>query len=183
MFVNDQTKSPIFLHRKGSNAKYGYYYADKCDTGLLGHYKGKCNVPIELLKKEYNRISQLTEEELERESKFVYTFNTDKNNPAQFEHNENRALENSIIDAKKIKDIVSSADDQGRWLVKHVMISHPYIGDGALQDLTYKYSSTLVGDSTDTSPYIDLTDQLYISTDVYIKNMKMLIHYLNSVKR
>ena len=36
-------------------------------------------------------------------------------------------------------------------------------------------------DETDTSPYRDLTDQEYVSTGEYIKNMKMLINYLKSL--
>jgi hypothetical protein len=36
-----------------------------------------------------------------------------------------------------------------------------------------------VGDETDTSPYPDSTGQAYISTGLYINNMRLLIHYLD----
>jgi len=39
-----------------------------------------------------------------------------------------------------------------------------------------------VGDETDTSPYRDTTDQEYISTGEYIRNMHLLINYLKTKK-
>jgi hypothetical protein len=60
------------------------------------------------------------------------------------------------------------------------MISNPYIGDGKDTVATDQYASTYVGDKTDTSPFRDLTDQSYISTSAYIRNMYMLINYLKT---
>jgi hypothetical protein len=45
---------------------------------------------------------------------------------------------------------------------------------------TDKYATTRVGDETDTSPYLDESDQLYISTRTYIKNMRILINLIQS---
>jgi hypothetical protein len=67
-------------------------------------------------------------------------------------------------------------------LSKHASISHPYIGEGQKQEQTNEFASTNVGDETDTSPYRDPSDQLYISTGDYIRNMKMLINYVESVR-
>jgi len=61
------------------------------------------------------------------------------------------------------------------------LISNPYIGDGKNQELTDKYAMTRVGDETDTSPYPDPSDNLYVSTGEYIRNMNLLISYINSV--
>jgi hypothetical protein len=73
-------------------------------------------------------------------------------------------------------------DAQNRWLSKHAFISHPYIGDGEKQEQTDEFASTNVGDETDTSPYRDPSDQLYISTGDYIRNMKMLINFVRASK-
>ena len=40
-----------------------------------------------------------------------------------------------------------------------------------------------VGDKTDTSPYRDMSEQDYISTPAYIRNMNLLINYLKSIKK
>jgi hypothetical protein len=80
-----------------------------------------------------------------------------------------------------VKEVIASLDNKNRWLTKHAMISNPYIGDGQNREPTTKYSSTMVGDNTDTSPYSDTSDQEYISTSKYVQNMYLLINYLNSV--
>jgi hypothetical protein len=85
-----------------------------------------------------------------------------------------------IYDEHEIVEIIEGLDKNGRWLTEGAMISHPYIGDGQNQEATDKYASTYVGDMTDTSPYRDSTRQLYISTRLYINNMRMLIDYLNT---
>ena len=81
-----------------------------------------------------------------------------------------------------VKEIISSLDVQNRWLVKHAMISNPYISEGENNKLTDEFASVNVGDKTDTSPFRDPSDQLYISTQEYIKNMSVLINYLKSVQ-
>lgn len=67
-------------------------------------------------------------------------------------------------------------------MVKHASISHPYIGDGQKQELTDQYASVNVGDETDTSPYRDPSDQDYISTGEYVRNMNLIISYLRANK-
>ena len=83
----------------------------------------------------------------------------------------------------KVKDVINSLDKENRWIVKHVMISNPYIGDGQDKEPTDKYASTHVGDKTDTSPYMDMSGQEYISTPAYVRNMYVLINYLESIKK
>ncbi len=46
-FVDVNTDKPLFVHRIGSNVKYGYYYVDSSDKELLEHYRGKTNIDIE----------------------------------------------------------------------------------------------------------------------------------------
>lgn len=77
-----------------------------------------------------------------------------------------------------IRSVISSMDSKGRWLEQHVMISHPYIGDGVATVPGDLYATTYVGDESDTSPFRDTTEQQYISTPLYIRNMQTLIRYL-----
>lgn len=180
-FVEIGTNKPLYVHRKGSNVKYGYYYTDYNNSHLLGHYNGRRLVPVEELKEAYKRISVMTPEEATKDSPLKEAGFTGEGQPQKF-YNLNRNEFSFSPGEEEVKAIINSLDSEGRWLVKHAGISHPYIGEGQKQELTDQYASTNVGDETDTSPYHDPSDQLYISTGEYIKNMNLLINYLQSLK-
>lgn len=180
-FVEVGTNKAIYVHRKGSNVKYGQYYIDYNDDHLLAHYYGKCRVQFDELKAEYKQLSALSPEEAVKDSPLK---------PGQFKGNGspqtyfdlNRYNFPIEVSETMVREITGSLDEQNRWLSKHAMISHPYAGDGQKQEPTDEFASTNVGDETDTSPYRDPSDQEYISTGDYIRNMKMLINYIRSVK-
>jgi hypothetical protein len=180
LFVAVGTDKPIFVHRKGFNVKYGYYYTDTIDTQLLGHMQGKGYINVQRLKDDYTRISTLTTDEATKDSPLKPGEYKGVGTPQSYHNlNPDTVLTNAVTEAK-VKEIINALDNQNRWLVNHVMISNPFIGDGKDQEPSDKYASTYVGDKTDTSPYRDPTDQLYISTPEYIKNMSLMISYLTS---
>ncbi|NND05182.1 MAG: pectate lyase [Saprospiraceae bacterium] len=167
-FVEIGTNRPIYVHRKGSNVKYGYYYHDYRDTLLLGHYGGKGFIDIDALRKTYDRMANL---DLKKDSGNVF------NDPSG--HFELKSMQPAAdFDSIEIQEIMQELDEKGRWLSIGAMISNPYIGEGQLQEPTDGYATTNVGDATDTSPFRDESDQEYISTAVYIKNMRLLLDYL-----
>jgi hypothetical protein len=86
-----------------------------------------------------------------------------------------------VPNQREVSNIIGSLDIQSRWMEKNVRISHPFIGDGQNTEQTDQFASTRVGDETDTSPFDDTSDQLYISTGEYIRKMKLLINYLVSL--
>ncbi len=178
-FIDPATNNPIYVHRIGSNSKYGYYYTDGDDSHLLAHYSGKCRVQLQELKDEYKRIAAMSVEEATKESPIIPGKFEGKGTPQTY-YDLNRNNFSFKADTEMIKRIIDDLDDESRWLSKHAMISHPYTGDGKNQELTNKYASTRVGDETDTSPFRDESDQEYISTGTYIRNMSMLINYLKS---
>lgn len=178
-FVEIGTNKPIFVHRKGSNVKHGYYYYDYSDENLLSHYRGKGRIDIEKLKNEYERILELSPEQVIMNSPLKEEVFQKEGTPQDY-FNLNRFMSSEIPDEKKVKEIINGLDEKGRWLVKHARISNPYNGDGQMKELTDKYASTNVGDNTDTSCYQDLTEQEYISTSEFVRNMHLLINYLNN---
>jgi hypothetical protein len=180
-FVEMGTNKPLYVHRKGSNVKYGKYYVDYNDQNLLGHYGGKSTIQVARLKAEYNRISALSPEEATKDSPLKVEAFKGEGTPQHF-YNLNTSFPMRPADEKQVQTIISSLDNQGRWLVKGASKSNPYIGEGQKQELTDQFASTNVGDETDTSPYRDETDQLYITTSSYIRNMSTLIGYIKSVK-
>lgn len=180
-FVEVGTNKPIYVHRKGSNVKFGSYYIDNNDQKLLAHYYGKCRVSLDELKKEYSRVSALSSEDATKDSPLKIAKFEGEGSPQTY-YDLNRYNFPMRVNEVMVKEIIGSLDAQNRWLSKHASISHPYIGDGQKQEQTDEFASTNVGDETDTSPYRDPSDQLYLSTGDYIRNMKMLINFIRESK-
>jgi hypothetical protein len=185
LFVDAGSDKPIFVHRKGSNVTYGYYYTDTSDSKLLGHMQGKGNINVQYLKNEYARISGLSPEEATKDSPLIPGKFEGEQTPQSFYHlGRIDLVENDIPSSEtRVKEVINSLDSRNRWLVKHVTISNPYIGDGQNKEPTDEYASTTVGDKNDTSPYRDLSDHEYISTPAFIRNMYTLINYLKSTRK
>lgn len=185
LFVNPATDKPIFVHRKGSNVTYGYYYTDTTDSKLLSHMQAKGYINLQHLKDEYTRVSALSPGEAIKDSSLMPGRFEEAGTPQSFYYiNRFDRSENDYpVSEARVKTVIDALDSENRWLVKHVMISNPYIGDGQNKEPTDEYASTSVGDKTDTSPYRDMSDQEYISTPAYIRNMQVLINYLKSTKK
>ncbi|MBN1294342.1 MAG: pectate lyase [Candidatus Latescibacteria bacterium] len=191
-FVELGTNKPIFVHRKGSNVVHGYYYVDYDDKNLLIHYGGKSNLnnSIKSLRAEYEKVSNMSVEEATKDSPLFVKRFTEDIMPQKYYDVKSQGMTASAMSYGKrnvptetqVQEVINSVDDEGRWLVKHVPISNPYIGDGTKTEPTDKYASTDVGDETDTSCYTDETDQLYISTREYINKMTVLMNYVASQK-
>lgn len=180
-FVELGTNRPLYVHRKGSNSKYGKYFVDYSDEKLLGHYSGKRMFSVNRLKEEYSRIAALTTEEATKDSPLKVESYKGEGSP-QSVHDLTPNIFSRVPDEKHVKEIIQSLDNDNRWLVKHVSKSNPYIGDGQKQELTDEFASTNVGDETDTSPFRDPSDQTYVSIPEYIRNMSLLISYIRSLK-
>lgn len=178
-FVEMGTNKPIYVHRKGSNVKYGFYYFDYNDEKLLGHYGGKTRIDVNRLKQEYDKVKNMSPEEVMKDSPLNPENFSEEGTPQEF-YNLNRSYYQFSADEKQVKTIISSLDKENRWLTKYASTSNPYIGDGVKQELTDEYATTHVGDETDTSPYRDTSDQEYISTSTYIRNMNILMTYLQA---
>jgi PelA/Pel-15E family pectate lyase len=183
LFVDVKTDKPIYVHRRGSNVKHGYYYTDTSDVMLLGHMSGKSNINLQYLKDEYARVSALPVEKAIEGSPIKMSKFSGQGTPQNFYDLKRNEMVFPSPSDSTVKSVINSLDNENRWLVKHVMISHPYIGDGQLTVKTDAYASTFVGDSTDTSPFRDMSDQLYISTPAYIRNMDILIGYIKEIDK
>lgn len=181
-FVDIKTNKPIYVHRKGSNVKYGRYYVDSNDQNLLSHYGGKSRIPIQRLSDEYQKISRLSKAEAIKDSPLIASQFQHEETPQKY-YNFDKFVPRSNVDNAKVLNAINSLDSENRWLTKHVYISNPYIGDGVKTEPTDKYASTRVGDKTDTSPYLDESEQEYISTRTYIGNMRLLISYITASKK
>lgn len=180
-FIDPETLRPIYVHRVGSNVVYGYYYCNEEAYNFPIHYHGKCHIPIQELKEEYNRVKAIPSDELKKF--FLFAEKTEQEKDGLWKiFNLRRKQQWVTRKGEQVDKVLQSMDSRGRWLVKHCMTSHPYVGDGVNYDLTDEYACTFVGDETDTSPFPDTSDQEYISTKVYIQNMNILMNYISSFR-
>jgi hypothetical protein len=70
--------------------------------------------------------------------------------------------------------IINSLDDQHRWLSKHEWVSNPY----TVSENGEESNTAMHADEIHANWITDPSEQEYISTQVYIKNMRKLIAYL-----
>lgn len=178
-FIDIKTNKPIYVHRRGANVANGEYYINENDKDLLAHYYGKTYVQLDYLKEEYDMVLSIPEEEITKNSPLKPKQYNESETPQRF-YDLNRYVFNFEIDEEKIYKVINDLDDKGRWLTTRAYISNPYIGNPQYTEPTNQYSTTRVGDKFDTSPYPNRTDQEYISTGTYIRNMKLLINYINN---
>lgn len=177
-FIDIDSGEPIYVHRRGSNDKYGTYYSDNNDINLLGHSRGKRIIDIEYLNSELKRVKSITSDNATKDSPLNPSMFHGSKTP-QKTYDLNLFRQDRVPNVSEVEKIINALDDENRWLTTNVRISNPYIGDGVKKEQTDKYASTRVGDETDTSPYDNETSQLYISTREYIQNMRLLINFLN----
>ena len=190
-FVEIGTNKPLFVHRRGTNVHNGAYYVDYDDAKLLVHYGGKDRIDVAALRQEYDTVAGMTVEEATAGSPLLSGPYTGKDTPQQSYDIKGQTLMASGRDNSRrppptdeqVRRVLAGLDAQSRWLQKHVSVSHPYTKDGGPGDPTDKYASTNVADETDTSPYRDESEQEYISTGAFIRNMETLIDYLNATRR
>ena len=190
VFVEIGTDKPLFVHRKGSNIKYGFYYVNSSDSLPNVHYGMKENINVAQLRKEFEALKAMSVEEATKDSPFLHGRFNGKVLPQHYYDVKSQSFTASAMNYSKrpapsedqVRKILAALDSQNRWLVKHEETSHPYIGDGVKSESNDDYASTNMGDETDTSPYRDPSDQDYISTNAYIRNMTVLINYINAMK-
>lgn len=177
-FLEPGTNKPVYVHRKGSNAIYGFYYTDENEEILLSHYGGKTRLPVEMLKQRYDSLAAMEPALVSADSPMKPAVFKGEGTPQNFYLETTDIQWDRIPDKNTVEEILNSLDSQGRWLTTRAMTSNPYTGDGVQDEPTDKYASTNVGDETDTSPYPNTSEQEFISTGYYIRNMRILIRYL-----
>ena len=176
VYVEVGSNKAMYAHRKGSGITNGHYWVDHKDENPLLHYGAKSELDIELLKKEFERMNALSPEEATKNSPLKAGRFLGNNTPQNYyDLQPDASVE--VPDESKVKAVINSLDDQNRWLTKHEWSSRPY-------------AVSKTGEETNTAPFSteggkqirDPSDQEYISTREYIKNMQLLISYIKQSK-
>jgi hypothetical protein len=169
-FVELGTNRPLYVHREGTNVFNGRYYVDADPTDTIGHYSSFRNIDLAGLRRRYEEARALSPAALAKESPLAPGA-AKKPLPSFFAAD---AAGGASITADTV---ISSLSADGYWPASLEMNSNPYRGDGPATKVPGNFSTTMVGDSTDTSPFRD--EKLRgVSTTAYIRNMGVLIRAL-----
>ena len=191
-FVEPGTNKVLYTHREGSNVDCGHYYYDHDSSMPVIHYRNYREINLAQVEEEYQNVMKEDSAKVTDASPLKPGKVIEKSPLERFhkilEYCEVPSLadENAIVSNKTlVEKIITSLDPEGRWLVKHEYTSNPYVGAPANCDdvHTKKYSTTYVGDQYDTSPFPDKSNQEYISTEAYSRNVHILLDYLKSIKK
>jgi hypothetical protein len=170
-FIELGTNKPLYVHRTGSNVVNGRYYVDYDPHKTLGHYSAFRKLDVAGLRKQYQAARAMTAEE------------ATKGSPLRARAGLMPLPRFFIVggepNALSATRVIESLNATGYWPAPLGYNSNPYKGPGSMTIAAGDFSTTHVGDDTDTSPYPDpkLTG---ISTEAYIRNMGALIRALTT---
>jgi hypothetical protein len=159
------------VHRRGSNAINGEYYADHNPENQWMPTFSMRALNLSQLNSRYHRLIELTPEEVSKTS-FLKT-NAGAGLPWYFYSTGDH------IPVREVRDILKALQNKPYWEGEFAD-SNPYIGDGPAETTEGDYRTTQVGDLHDTSPFRFGEDVKGISTRAYISNMARLIRFLVS---
>lgn len=190
-FIDVETGKAIFTHRRGSNVSTGEYYLDETQGNMLAHYKSAADIPVQALRDAYQKVRAIPPNEVNRGSPLrnsvkmdlprFFTLGkvsfSDLNYRAQAER---LAGQNESL-GDRVAKLITSLNPEGYWPTPLFYTTNPYIGDSPHEHggpLLEDYANTMVGDQWDTSPYPAANPVMGISTGAFIRNMGVLIRYL-----
>jgi PelA/Pel-15E family pectate lyase len=177
-FIEIGTNRALFIHRRGSNATNGKYYVDYEPGGTVQHYSSYRRIDLAGLRATYAELAAMSPEEARKDS--VLSRQGPSPLPRYFYVDGPKG--GAALREKTVRtepgDLVLGLNAEGYWPELLRMTSHAYTRDGVEAASPRDYSSTSVGDETDTSPYVDPEPVAGITTSAYIRNMLVLIRAL-----
>ncbi len=192
-FVELGTGKALFTHRRGSNSANGEYYVDHVPGNMLAHYKSAATIPVSELRKAYQEVLAIPAAEVNRHSPLRESvrmalpkyFTLGKVSFSDLNFRAQTERENARTDslADQVEKLINQLNQAGYWPTPLYYTTNPYQGkppSGKAGRGDEQYANTMVGDKWDTSPYPVKTPVMGISTGAYIRNMGVLIRYLDS---
>jgi len=180
-YVEIGTNRFMAVHRRGSNAQNGEYYVDYDMTDQ----RAAKRIDTDALRRRHDKLSATTPEEVTEESawfgrgpsllpEFVVTrdiVGSDTNV---------RAEDGRAASAARARALIAALNEEGYWPTELRTLSHPYRGPGPSEPPEGFVDRRQVGDEWDTSPFTLESGPLGISTGTFIRNMSLLIAYLDA---
>lgn len=183
-FIELATNRARINHRRGSNVINGAYFWDYDPQRPITHYSQWRAINAAALRERYDRLNatppDLSRSPLRRGNFRMPRFFTTENIEVS-DMNSNvgdGALTRPT--SERVAELVGTLNAEGYWPTPLSATSNPYIGDGSPTPVAGDFGSTLVGDASDTSPYVTQTPVIGISTGAFIQNMSALLLSVDS---
>ncbi len=184
-FIELGTNKPLFTHRRGANVSNGEYYVDYTPGNMLAHYKSASIINVAKLRADYQDALALTPDQATANSPLKVMgdivlpryFTLDKVSVSDLNFRAQKKPAAKGL-AEQAAALVAELNQQGYWPTPLYYTTNPYKGAAPITRATNDYAATMVGDEWDTSPYPVNNPVKGISTGAYIKNMGVLIQYL-----
>ncbi|MES2575215.1 MAG: pectate lyase [Bacteroidota bacterium] len=185
-FIELGTNKPLYIHRRGSNVTNGEYYADYNSKNTVSHYGSTRTILTDSLRKTYTHLMSLSPEKVTEGSILKamdyefppYIIERD----GKMSDMNARYLKHMVANTETVKKLIADLNTDGYWPALLTAVSNPYIGPAPKEVTPGEYNSSRVGDKYDTSPYINKDSKIKgINTGIYIKNMDVLIEYLQKL--
>jgi PelA/Pel-15E family pectate lyase len=179
-FIELGSNRPLFIHRRGSNVANGIYFVDQDPRKTVAHYSSFRAIDIARLSSRYDQLvrqpgnDRTTNSLLQDQRRAL---------PAYFtllpvglaELSGKLPIRLGQPAGANPLQVMKDLDAQGRWLTTLKTTSNPYVRDSSADTSDVSYPETYVGDYTDTSPYPNSEPVVGVATDVFVKNMGILI--------
>ncbi|HSC67195.1 MAG TPA: pectate lyase [Cellvibrio sp.] len=188
-FIELGTNKALFTHRRGANVGNGEYYIDHTPGNMLAHYKSTSAIDVKKLRVAYQAALALKPGEVTANSPLKTMDNIEL--PAYFTlgkvsvsdlnfRAQKTSIEKNIVE--QTQSLINGLNAQGYWPTPLYYTTNRYKGAAPPANMGDQYAGTMVGDEWDTSPYPVENPVAGISTGAYVKNMGVLIQYLQQNK-
>jgi PelA/Pel-15E family pectate lyase len=184
-FIELGSNKALYTHRRGANVSNGEYYVDYIPGNMLAHYKSTSIIDVAKLRSAYQAALALKPEEVIHNSPLKVMgdialpkyFTLGKVSVSDLNFRAQKAAEEKNL-TEQVTELVAGLNQQGYWPTPLYYTTNPYLGVTPITKANNDYADTMVGDKWDTSPYPVDNPVMGISTGAYIKNMGILIQYL-----
>jgi hypothetical protein len=174
-FIEPRTNRPLYVHRRGSNIANGEYFVDYDPKRTVGHYSSTRKIDTAALRERYEEARKADVEQLAKNSPLAAGAGIvalPRFFAVQYAPPPQKDLE------QQVGTTVHALNETGFWPAPLPQTSYPYQGPSGKAAVPGDFSTTRVGDETDTSPFTDPAKTTAISTAEYLRNMNVLIEWL-----
>jgi PelA/Pel-15E family pectate lyase len=179
-FVELGSNKPLFLHRKGSNARNGKYYTDDRPEMTIAHYSSSRKLAVEKLRDQYQ--AALATPPNPADLLLNPRDGATKRPRSARARDRDIDGESGLSLEEQVNRAINSLNKEGYWPSHLGFMSHPYRADEPLEKADDNYSTMYVGDKGDTSPYRIPETIPCISVSTYIRQMRTLIDYIEPAR-
>ncbi|MBL4826199.1 MAG: pectate lyase [Spongiibacteraceae bacterium] len=181
------TDRPLFVHRRGSNVNNGHYFINYDSAFQVSHYPSTGRVDVQALRKKYQVLKTAAAQTAS--NKTDLTLKNIPELPLFFIHSwyvsrdaqTGKTTQKTKPSNKQINSIIKTLNAQGYWPSELRSVTHPYNAKGKVSNTQSDYRTSRVGDDSDTAPYTPDPPLTGITLLSYIKNMSVLLQYLEQV--